>query len=90
MTREEAIQFAHHAQTMTDIPEVKEFYAMAETALRQQEQKCARWVCVPIPESLPRYRCSRCGHYVDAGDDRNFCPNCGAEMSNGGIFHETS
>lgn len=33
MTREEAIKFAEHAVTMTDTPEVKEFYRMAAAAL---------------------------------------------------------
>lgn len=27
-----------------------------------------------------RYRCSECFHWVDAGSDRNYCPNCGAKM----------
>lgn len=27
-----------------------------------------------------RYKCDQCGHFVDSGDDRNFCPNCGAKM----------
>ena len=27
-----------------------------------------------------RYRCSECSHWVDAGLDRNYCPNCGAKM----------
>lgn len=39
MTREEAIKFASHAQSLTDIPEVKEFYALAETALREQAER---------------------------------------------------
>ena len=34
MTREEAIKFAEHAVNMTDIPEVKEFYRLAASALR--------------------------------------------------------
>ena len=34
MTREEAIKFAEHAVSMTDIPEVKEFYRLAASALR--------------------------------------------------------
>ena len=34
MTREEAIKFAEHAVSMTDIPEVKEFYRMSASALR--------------------------------------------------------
>lgn len=27
-----------------------------------------------------RYQCSECQHWVDAGLDRNYCPNCGAKM----------
>ena len=50
MRIEEAIKFAEHAQTMTDIPEVKEFYAMAEKALRIQNQ--VNWISVKdrLPE----------------------------------------
>lgn len=50
MRIEEAIKFAEHAQTMTDIPEVKEFYAMAEKALRTQNQ--VNWISVKdrLPE----------------------------------------
>lgn len=44
MRIDEAIKFAEHAQTMTDIPEVKEFYAMAEKALRTQNQ--VNWMSV--------------------------------------------
>lgn len=29
---------------------------------------------------LGRYQCSECLHWVDAGTDRNYCPNCGAKM----------
>lgn len=50
MTREEAIKFASHAQSLTDLPEVKEFYALAESALREQEER--RWI--PATERLPR------------------------------------
>lgn len=27
-----------------------------------------------------RYQCNQCKHFVDSGDDRNYCPNCGAKM----------
>lgn len=27
-----------------------------------------------------RYQCDQCKHFVDSGDDRNYCPNCGARM----------
>lgn len=39
MDREEAIKFASHAQSLTDLPEVKEFYALAESALREQAER---------------------------------------------------
>ena len=44
----------------------------------------ARWEYIPIIDSLGRYRCERCFHYVDAGTDRNYCPNCGAKMDGDG------
>ena len=28
-----------------------------------------------------RYKCDQCEHFVDSGDDRNYCPNCGARMT---------
>lgn len=31
-----------------------------------------------------RYQCSECSHWVDAGMDRNYCPNCGAKMDGDG------
>lgn len=49
MTREEAIKFASHAQSLTDLPEVKEFYALAESGLREQDGN--RWVSAK--ERLP-------------------------------------
>ena len=27
-----------------------------------------------------RCQCSECLHWVDAGTDKNYCPNCGARM----------
>lgn len=27
-----------------------------------------------------RYQCSECAHWIDAGLDNNYCPNCGAKM----------
>ena len=43
----------------------------------------AKWEYIPIIDGLGRYRCERCFHYVDAGTDRNYCPNCGAKMDGG-------
>lgn len=49
MTTEEAIKFAVYAKSFTDIPEVKEFYALVEPALREQDKR--RWI--PVTEKLP-------------------------------------
>ena len=41
----------------------------------------ARWLAqVYDPSELPRYRCSNCSEFVQAGDDRNYCPTCGSKM----------
>ena len=59
MTREEAIRFANYAQCMAKLQDVKEFYALAEAALREQEER--RWI--PVKERLPK-----CGERVLATD----------------------
>lgn len=30
-----------------------------------------------------RYQCDQCNHYIDAGSDRKYCPNCGTDMREG-------
>lgn len=41
----------------------------------------ARWSAqVYDPNELPRYKCSNCNEFVQAGDDRKYCPSCGARM----------
>ena len=39
------------------------------------------WIYVA---SGTKYKCNLCKHYVQIGTDRNYCPNCGAEMLEGG------
>lgn len=51
MTREEAIRFANYAQDMAKTQDVKEFYALAAAALREQEER--RWI--PVTENLPAF-----------------------------------
>ena len=29
---------------------------------------------------VKKYECVECGHFVRAGTNRNYCPNCGAKM----------
>lgn len=49
------------------------------------ERKNGKWVTVKIGNGDTRYTCSECGasYECDSRDrwDFNFCPNCGAEMS---------
>lgn len=88
MTREEAIKFAEHAVSMTDIPEVKEFYRMAASALRpvsrEQVEKTKAVFCQPCVGDFEQdtWRCSKC-FVQEFGDVRgiNFCPHCGAPMT---------
>lgn len=41
--------------------------------------KRGKWRFVNCATGL-RCQCSECLHWVDAGTDRNYCPNCGADM----------
>ena len=87
MTREEAIKFAEHAVSMTDIPEVKEFYRMSAAALRpvsrEQVEKVWKGEWFDYRETsvgVPKRLCSRCGCGF-IGFDTKFCENCGAPMT---------
>ena len=94
MTREEAIKFAEHAVSMTDIPEVKEFYRMSAAALRpvsrEQVEKVfgGKWEeeTYTTVSGLGRlihskkYTCSACGK-SNGRAKTNFCPACGRAMT---------
>lgn len=41
--------------------------------------KHGKWRFVNCITGL-RCQCSECLHWVDAGADKNYCPNCGARM----------
>lgn len=81
MTREEAIKFAEHAVNMTDIPDVKEFYRLAASALRpasrEQIKKMKKEPVEGEYDELyaPTYKCPECG-FENIGKG-NFCQNCG-------------
>ena len=36
--------------------------------------------CATDADYAYRYRCNICGHFVNSGTDKNYCPNCGAKM----------
>ena len=44
-----------------------------------KEERKGRWLPINTIHKW-RFQCDQCKHYVDAGTDRNFCPNCGADM----------
>ena len=85
MTREEAIKFAEHAVNMTDIPEVKECYRMAATALRpisrERVEKVWRgeWEEERFNGELEGWQHKECGRH--SKEKSMFCPKCGAPMT---------
>ena len=85
MTREEAVKFAEHAVNMTDIPEVKEFYRMAATALRpisrERVEKVWRgeWEEERFNGELEGWQHKECGRH--SKEKSMFCPKCGAPMT---------
>ena len=81
MTREEAIKFAEHAVSMTDIPEVKEFYRMSAAALRpvSREQVEKAWRGCE--------KCNGAGEYSRYAENltkillAKYCPHCGRPLT---------
>ena len=89
MTLEEAIKFAEHAVSMTDIPEVKEFYRMSAAALRpvsreQVERMAGEWV-QDINKGTAVFYCSFCGESFEIHSYEfqkyRFCPFCMSPMT---------
>lgn len=37
------------------------------------------WIYVATPSGT-RLKCDKCKHFINTGDDKNFCPNCGCSM----------
>ena len=88
MTREEAVKFAEHAVNITGIPEVKEFYRMAAAALtlptREQVEKMrGEWIHTYSTNNFwtEVWKCSHCWFEDGNGDCFDFCPACGAPMT---------
>ena len=81
MTREEAIKFAEHAVNMTDIPEVKEFYRLADSALRpvSREQVEKVWRGEWQKDIPMGYKCNSCEGLIVG--QTPFCPVCGKAMT---------
>lgn len=49
----------------------------------KEERPHGEWKVIHNALGETKYKCSQCQHYVRSGDDKNFCPNCGADMRGG-------
>lgn len=59
--------------------EIQQSLDLAIKALEEKPQ--GEWIDQDFDDlKISDYRCNQCGHYQD--DITNFCPNCGAKMSN--------
>ena len=73
--------------TSTDFEEtlVSVFDAIDEAPSIDIEPKRGEWIChegrwIDFDYYPTKYECNQCHHYVDVASDKNFCPNCGADM----------
>lgn len=84
MTNKEAIKYlivptATSTKSSAEYLKQKEAYELAIKALEEKPQ--GEWIDQDFDDlKISDYRCNQCGHYQD--DITNFCPNCGAKMSN--------
>ena len=85
MTREEAIKFSEHAVNMPDIPDVKEFYKLAASALRpvsrERVEKVWRAHWNESTHLGGFVYCSRCGYNALEANNYTFCPKCGSPFT---------
>lgn len=44
------------------------------------EQSQGEWIIIHNALGETKYQCNQCQHFVNPGDDKNFCPNCGTRM----------
>ena len=83
MTREEAIKDIE--ENILPIVGGKSL-RMAIDALRQPERKTGKWI--PVTNGRGGFECDQCHNYAPSYQDgvewlSGFCPNCGAEMTEG-------
>lgn len=55
-----------------------EMVALAIKALEERPQ--GEWIVIHNALGKTKYQCNQCQHFIKPGDDKNFCPNCGAKM----------
>lgn len=48
-----------------------------------EKRMYGKWEVVHTATGEAKCKCNQCQHYIKIGDDKNFCPNCGADMRKG-------
>lgn len=48
--------------------------------LEKDRRPHGEWKVIHNALGETKCQCNQCQHYVNSGDDKNFCPNCGASM----------
>ena len=76
ITPKEAIANLNHIYGMV-APDIQR---SLDVAIKALERPTGEWEIITFPHSLNKYKCNQCQHYLYSGMDRNFCPNCGADM----------
>ena len=82
---DKTLQLAGNDGAIAALKFCKEIVRKAPTISTDDLRGVGRWVRISgfhlDHEYHPaRYQCDQCKHFVDSGDDRNYCPNCGAKM----------
>lgn len=62
---------------------IKQIPAADVVEVRHGEWKYLPGIEVNGDKYLGKYKCNLCSHYVEAGADKNYCPNCGCRMDGG-------
>lgn len=84
MTTEEAIKYliiptATSTKPSAEYLKQKEAYELAIKALEERSQ--GKWIIKPKENSQSAILiCNKCRHFIQITSDKNFCPNCGADL----------
>lgn len=95
MTREEELDWLYRLRSEIYVYMPKEWLIPMNDALDmaikalEQEQKTGHWINAKVGKLFPSndFKCSACGNILDfdgvncGRGDANYCPNCGAKMS---------
>ena len=46
----------------------------------EPERPQGEWIIIHTATGKTKCKCNQCQHFIEIGNDKNFCPNCGADM----------